>query len=294
MNPATPPAVSGQGWHARLDLAFAARAGVTRLAHNRHEGPLRLIRALPLPQGRCQAVIVHPPGGLVGGDRLEIDVALEEDAQVLCTTPGAQKWYRAHRDGACARTRIKVASGATLEWLPQPTIVYDAAQVDQSLSIDLMGDARMIGWECMVMGRAAMKERFLQGMLRQSVELSVDGRARWHERTVARASDRVFDSSLGWGGRTVACTVWAVSSGARPMDGLRDTWRSSLAAACETPEGVHARMQGATSLVEPGLLVARLLADDAQSVMVAAQGLWAAARPVVIGAPGDPPRIWAT
>ena len=294
MNPAIPLAVSGQGWHAHLDLAFAAHAGVTRLTHNRHEGPLRLIRALPLPQGRCQAVIVHPPGGLVGGDRLEIDLALAEGAQVLCTTPGAQKWYRAHRDGAYARTRIQAASGTALEWLPQPTIVYNAAQVDQSLRIDLMGDARMIGWECMVLGRAAMKERFLHGVLRQSVDLWVDGRTRWHERTAARAADRIFESSLGWGGRTVACTVWAVSGGACPLEVLRDTWRSALATACKTPEGLHARMQSATSLVEPGLLVARLLADDAQSVMLAAQALWASARPVVIGAPDDPPRIWAT
>ena len=294
MNLQTRPAASGQGWHARLDLAFAAQAGVTRLTHNRHEGPLRLIRALPLSEGRCQAVIVHPPGGLVAGDRLEIEIALADDAQVLCTTPGAQKWYRAHREGACAQTRIAVASHATLEWLPQPTIVYDAALVDQSLRMDLASNAQMIGWECMVLGRAAMKEQFLRGMLRQLIELRIDGRTRWSERTVAQAGDRLFESSLGWGGRTVACTVWAVAANGMAMDALRDVWRSVISECSGEPAGTQVRLEGGVSQVEPGLLTARLLADDAQVVMQAAQQLWAAARPVLLGSRGDPPRIWAT
>lgn len=294
MNPTTRPAASGQGWHARLDLGFTAKAGVTRLTHNRHHGPLRLIRALPLSEGRCQAVIVHPPGGLVAGDRLEIGMTLDPDAQVLCTTPGAQKWYRAHREGACARTRIAVGAHAALEWLPQPTIVYDEALVDQSLQIDLAGNARMIGWECMVLGRAAMKERFLRGVLRQLIDLRVDGRLRWSERTVAQAGDRLFESTLGWGGRTVACTVWAVAANGMAMDTLRDAWRGAISQASGEPAGTQTRLVGGVSLVESGLLTARLLADDAQVVMQAAQQLWAQARPVLLGLQGDPPRIWAT
>jgi urease accessory protein len=294
MNPATPLAVSGQGWHARLDLRFAQRAGVTWLAHNLHEGPLRLIRALPLPHGRCQAVIVHPPGGLVGGDRLDIDVALDDGAQVLCTTPGAQKWYRAHREGARARTRVVVGADAALEWLPQPTIVYDAAQVNQALQIDLAGSARTIGWDCLVLGRAAMRERFLHGFLRQSVELRIDSRVRWSERTWAPAGDRLFESVLGWGGRTVACTLWAVAAGAASLDTVCHDWRTLIGQACAEVSAQNARLTGAASQVEPGLLMARLLADDSQAVMQAAQSLWSAARPAVIGAAGDPPRIWAT
>lgn len=294
MDTAVRPAAAGQGWHARLDLRFAQRAGITRLAHNLHEGPLRLIRALPLPHGRCQAVIVHPPGGLVGGDRLDIDVALDDGAQVLCTTPGAQKWYRAHREGARARTRIVVGPDAAMEWLPQPTIIYDAAQVNQALQIDLASSASMIGWECLVLGRAAMKEQFLHGVLRQSVELRIDGRLRWSERTWAPAGDRLFESVLGWGGRTVACTLWAVSAGAASLDAVCEDWRTFIGQACAGEGAQQARLTGAASQVEPGLLMARLLADDSQAVMQAAQSLWSAARPAVIGAAGDPPRIWAT
>ena len=291
--PATPPPRPA-GWLARLALRFEARDGATRLVHNRHEGPLRLIKALPLPDGRVQAVIVHPPGGLVGGDRLELDVALGAGARVLCTTPGAQKWYRAVRGGARARTRITAGVASRIEWLPQPTLVYDAAQVDQSLDIELAPDARMIGWECLVLGRAAMGERFLHGFLRQSVSVSVAATPVWAERTAVVAGDRLFASPLGWGGRTVACTVWAVAASGQITDECREDWRSLIAQYAGSKAGQRLRFEGGVSRVAPGLMMARLLADDAETVMTVAQGLWACARPSVLGAGSAAPRIWAT
>ncbi|MFM1989750.1 MAG: hypothetical protein RJA99_2707 [Pseudomonadota bacterium] len=282
------------GWHARLDLRFEARHGRTRLVHNRHEGPLRLIRSLPLDDGGCQAVIVHPPGGLVGGDALDLDLAVGEGARVLCTTPGAQKWYRSPGAAARARTRVTVGAGGALEWLPQPAIVFDRARVDQSIDFDLAPDARAIGWECLVLGRAAMGERFATGELRQRLGLSVGGTVRWAEHTAARAGDRLFASPLGWGGRTVACTVWAAAPDATIDDALRDGWRELLAAECATPDARAARLDAGTTRPTPGLLGARLLADDSQVAMRVAQALWARARPAVLGAASAPPRIWAT
>jgi urease accessory protein len=241
-------------------------------------------------------VIVHPPGGLVGGDLLELDVALDDGARVVCTTPGAQKWYRARASGgaASARTRVVLGAGAALEWLPQPAIVYDEARVDQSIAFELAADARMIGWECLVLGRAAMGERFARGTLRQSVSLSVGGAARWAEHAAADAGDRLFASPLGWGGRTVACSVWAVAPGEAIGEALRDAWRETIDAARESDEGRAARLDGGATVPTPGLLAARLLADDSQAAMRVAQALWARARPEVLGAASAPPRIWAT
>ncbi|HYF60907.1 MAG TPA: urease accessory protein UreD [Burkholderiaceae bacterium] len=295
MDLATPPAAAARaGWEARLELRFEARGPDTRLAANRHRGPLRLIRALPLPDGRCQAVIVHPPGGLVGGDRLELDIALGPGARVLCTTPGAQKWYRSPGEAACATTRVEVAAGGALEWLPQPTIVYDAARVEQSIDFSLASDARLLGWECLVLGRAAMGERFASGALRQRLSLSTAGVPRWVEQVDARAGDRLFASPLGWDGRTVACTVWAAAPAADVDDALRDAWRDALDRACASAGGRAARLRAGATRAAPGLLAARLLADDSETAMRAAQSLWAIARPALIGAPGEPPRIWAT
>ncbi len=287
-------APTSAGWHARLDLRFAPRDGATRLVRNRHEGPLRLIRALPQDDGLCQAVIVHPPGGLVGGDVLELDVALEAGARVLCTTPGAQKWYRSGGAAARARTRVVLGQGAALEWLPQPSIVYDEARVDQSIAFELAADARTLGWETLVLGRAAMGERFSRGALRQSVSLAIGGAVRWAEHAVADAGARLFASPLGWGGRTVACTVWAAAPGDAIDDALRDAWRGTIDAARDSDAGRTVRLDGGASVPCAGLLAARLLADDSETAMRVAQSLWARARPAVLGADRPPPRIWAT
>lgn len=294
------PAEAAAGWSARLDLRFEPHRGATRLVHNRHHGPLRLIRVLPQPDGRCDAVIVHPPGGLVGGDRLDLSLALAADARVLCTTPGAQKWYRTPGRAAQADTRITLGARAALEWLPQPAIAYDAAVVGQSIVFELAPGATLLGWECLVLGRAAMGERFERGALHQRVEVDFDGTPAWVEHTHANAHDRLFASPLGWGGRSVLCTVLAAVAPssppqrAMPDDTLRDAWREAVERACERDDARAVRLAGGVSLACPGLLAARLLADDAQVAMTVAHALWSLARPVLLGASSAPPRIWAT
>jgi urease accessory protein len=282
------------GWPARLDLRFDAQPdGLTRLVHNRHEGPLRLLRSLPQPDGSAQAVIVHPPGGLVGGDTLELTLSLGSGARVLCTTPGAQKWYRAERSGARAQTQLKAQSEAHLEWLPQPTLIFDGAQVDQALQIDLDAGARSIGWECVVLGRAARAERVIRGQVRLSLALSHAGRLLWEEQMAADAADRLFASPLGWGGRIAACTVWACGPESRVAE-LLSQWRALIETGLTEPAAQRHRLTGAATSPTAGLLLARLLADDAQPLMHLAERLWTVARPVLLDRTGQLPRIWAT
>ncbi len=300
-------------WPARLELVFERRERATRLVCNRHAGPLRLIRALPVADGSCEAVLVHPPGGLVDGDTLDIDVRVGASAHVLCTTPGAQKWYRraaahsragersaseqgdseqgdsARSPGAGSRvtTVLQVGAQAMLEWLPQPAIVYDGAHAEQEVVFDLAGDACLIAWECLVLGRRAMGERFRRGSLRQSLSLRIGGRLAWSERTVADAGARLFDSPLGWRGRCVAATVLAV--GVDPP-ALLEEWRAIL-------HGFESRtpaLDAAATRLEPRLLLARLLADEPEDAMQAARALRAAARRAFTGTEAHAPRIWAT
>ncbi len=290
----SPIAPSPVGWRAHLALRFARAGERTRLVHKRHEGPLRVMKTLPRPDGGCEAVIVHPPGGLVAGDWLELEVVLDPGARVVCTTPGAQKWYRSERGAAYARTSLQVADAAVLEWLPQPAIVFDRAQVDQAVTIELAPEATMIGWECLVLGRAAMGERFTQGRLRQRMTLTRSGVPCWAESTVAEASDRLFMSPLGWGRRTVACTVWLAAPAAQIADPVRDAWRAVLAQRDICPAGRAARLSAGVSRVDAGLMAARILADDAEPVMQLAQQLWRCARLAVLGETTVAPRIWAT
>ncbi|NBW46241.1 MAG: hypothetical protein EBR45_11905, partial [Betaproteobacteria bacterium] len=203
-------------WSASLDLRFGTRRGQTVLLQNTHRGPLRLIKALKADgessaaaggQTRLDAMIVHPPGGLAAGDSLRLRIDLEEGARVRSSTPGSQKWYRGR---ASASTHIQVARGAQLEWLPQPSIVYDGAFVDQSLRVDLDADCAMVGSECLVLGRRSMGERFANGWLRQSIRINRAGRPVWQDFTDAAADAPLWGASAGWAGRVVCASVWAI------------------------------------------------------------------------------------
>jgi urease subunit gamma/beta len=120
------------------------------------------------PEGprACQVIVVHPPGGVVGGDRARHRDALGAGSHVLATTPGAAKWYRAGTRaagaGSCSRqdVRLHAGAGAALEWLPQETIFYDGASVMLEHEVELGAGATYIGSEILCFGRRAMGERF--------------------------------------------------------------------------------------------------------------------------------------
>src|SRR5262245_65010945 len=113
-------------WRAQLDLRFACREGRTLLQERRSDGPLVVQKPL-YPEGGavCHAIVVHPPGGIAGGDQLALNVGDEDGSHALLTTPGAAKWYRSA--GSWAAQTLDFDVRGTLEWLPPETIVFDAA-----------------------------------------------------------------------------------------------------------------------------------------------------------------------
>src|SRR5690606_10316372 len=123
------------GWRARLDMILAKKAGKTVLEHVSHEGPLRIQRPF-YPEGErvCHLYLLHPPGGMVIGDALNVCVALESGAHALVTTPSAGKIYRA--DGSLRKQRqhveLRLQPEAVLEWLPQETILFNGARGEVS------------------------------------------------------------------------------------------------------------------------------------------------------------------
>lgn len=245
----------------------------------------------PRPGDPLEVVVLHPPGGLAGGDDVAVGLDLGPGCRVLATTPGAQKWYRkggvgAGKTPATARSRLTVGDGAVLEWLPQPAILYDRADARQLLEIELAGNGLCIGWEILVRGRAAMGERFACGRIDQTVSIRVDGVSWWQDRLLADADDRLFDSPVGWRGRTVAATVWAGGAGAgAAMTDLLAQWRQ--------PTEAGSLLIG-VSRVTPDLMLARLLGNDSEAVFEACRALWRSARNSLLGREGDSPRIWTT
>ena len=173
-------------WHGRLSLHYT-RDGERTVAHDRHEGPLRVLKALyPEGHGICHHVLVHPPGGIVGGDLLDINVALDAGTRALITTPGATRFYRSSGAAAAQHATLCVADGARLEWLPLETIAYRGCIGENRVRLELAAGAQTIGWDVLALGLPAAGEPFEAGVFTQQLELP----GCWLERGRIAASDK--------------------------------------------------------------------------------------------------------
>lgn len=279
MNLPLPTALFTPSWHAELELAYARFGDCTRPVQRRHLGPLRVQKHLYAEGPEvCQHIIVHPPGGIAGGDRLNISARIEQDAWAQITSPGAAKWYRA-TGPAYQQLDLKVAAGATLEWLPQETIVYSAAQAELTTSIELEGDARLFYWDVVALGRPASGERFDLGHFQAHLDIRRDGRLLWHERQRITGGDGLLDSPIGLDGNPVFATLLVTGE----ID-------AELLERCRSLG--HAVRGDLTQL--PGLLVARCLASEALLARAWLIDLWRLLRPALLGREAQPPRIWNT
>lgn len=279
MNSPAATALFTPSWHAELELAYARFGATTRPVLRRHLGPLRVQKHLYAEGPEvCQHIIVHPPGGIAGGDRLAISARVERGAWAQLTSPGAAKWYRA--TGPASQTlRLQVAPGATLEWLPQETIVFSAAQAELTTLIELQGDARLFYWDVVALGRPASGERFEQGHLQAHLDIQRDGRPLWHERQRIKGGDGLLDSPIGLDGQPVFATLL--------VTGEIDSQLLERCRALEHP------VRGDLSQL-PGLLVARCLASEALQARAWLIDLWRLLRPALLGREAVPPRIWNT
>lgn len=261
------------GWKAELQLRFAARGASTILAERRFDGPLVVQKALHPEPGVCHAIVVHPPGGIAGGDELALDAAAEAGAHALLTTPGAGKWYRS--SGAFASQRLRFRAAGTIEWLPRETIVFDGALASLECEVDLEAGGSYIGWEILCLGRSGSGERFRRGSVRLATRVRRQGRLLWSERGRIEAESGIADSPAGLAGHVVVATM--VATLASPD---RD-----LVAACRE----HAAV---TCL--PELAVARWLGDSTEEAFERLTRIWSLVRPAVAQREAAMPRIWST
>ena len=225
------------------------------LSERRSDGPLVVQKPL-YPDGpeRCHAIVVHPPGGIAGGDELVLKV--KSDGNALLTTPGAAKWYRSA--GAWAKQELDLQAEGSLEWLPRETIVFDGALADLRCNVKLGADASFVGWEVVCLGR------FARGRLRTETRVMRGESMLFVEKGEVEGGGRLMRSPVGLGGRTVFGTFIAT-----------------------TDEKVSVNNLVTTRL--PGLLVGRYLGDSSEEALQAFTRLWKALRPSAVE-----PRIWST
>lgn len=273
-----PDAPTAGGWHAGIRLGLALRGGRTVLAQRERHGPLSVQRPFYPEGGVCHVYLLHPPGGVVGGDVLDIEVGLGSGARAVVTTPGATKFYRSDGRRALQSQRLRVAADAVLEWLPQETICFPGAEVRLDTVVELNGSARLAMWDILCLGRPVIDEPFDQGSIDNRLLIQRDGVPLLIDRLRVRPDNRDRLSLMA--GLPVAGTLLISGAGEEEIAACRDLLLAEA--------GDYA---GAT-LVED-LLIVRYLGGSTERARRMFTRVWQALRPPGIDSPAVP-RIWAT
>ncbi|MDO8283558.1 MAG: urease accessory protein UreD [Rhodoferax sp.] len=274
------------GWHAQLKLDYSVEAQRT-VARHTHSGPLRILQSL-YPEGDaiCHNVLVHPPGGLVGGDTLDIAVRAQSGSHALITTPGASRFYRSDGQSALQRSQLRLEQDARLEWLPLEAICYSGCLAENRITMDLAPGAELMGWDITALGLPNAQLPFVAGHLRQHIEVP----GVWLERGTLDASDsRLLDGPVGLAGQRCMASFFFVAGSALGRERRQAALDSARAVIA--PHTL-ARTAGATS-PHPRVIVVRVLAPVVEPAMDLLRALRHTWRQLLWDKAPSSPRIWS-
>ncbi|MGM0672785.1 MAG: urease accessory protein UreD [Pseudomonadota bacterium] len=286
------PEPRADGWRARLELGFESGSCRTVLRHRRHYGPLRVQRTFHPEGDPCHSYLLHPPGGVVGGDTIEIDVGSAAGAHALITTPAAGKFYRSAGETARQRQHFRVGDGAALEWLPALNILHAGARAALHSRFDIAPGGRLLAWDLLGLGRPGSGDHFEQGSCDLALEVDAGERRLLRERLHLEGGGALLQAPWGLQGRRYLATLIASPGTGEMLDALRDQ-----AAGDRTDPVMGCTLLGGAAIAdvqEGGLLACRWLAHSGEALWEAMIRAWFLLRPLVMGRPASAPRIWST
>jgi urease accessory protein len=274
-------------WHARLQLDYTAEHNARTVARYEHKGPLRILQSL-YPEGDaiCHNVLVHAPGGLVGGDTLDITATVGPGAHGLVTTPGATRFYRSAGPLALQRSHLTLAEGARLEWLPLEALCYSACQAENHLTLNMAPGAECIAWDVTALGLPHAGQPFEQGRFTQHLEVP----GLWLERGVIDAADdRLLSSPLGLAGHR--CTASMFFATGTPLDRTR---RDAALDAARAVMDLHPlKATAGATCPNDRMVMVRVLAPQVEPAMQLLRQVRSAWRAGLWQLDAVQPRIWA-
>ena len=282
MNGELPQQQQGSGWLAELELNYAVRRDKTCLVQKKRRGPLTMQRPF-YPEGNiCHSYLLHPPGGVVGGDKLKIKLEAQPASHCLITTPGATKFYRSKADLSSEQSQIiHIAENSIVEWLPQQNIFFPGARSSLNTQIDVAPTGKFITWEMHCFGRPANRESFHNGNISSRTEISIGGELRLVEQLFTD-NDSLIQSPSGLRKVAMQGSLIAAPCNQQQRDQLERILHHYI-----YPDSI-----GLTLVDE--VLVVRVLGDQIEPILDIFTQLWSQLRSEWLQKPPCAPRIWDT
>ena len=276
-----------RSWKAKLELGYQYFDQKTRLMSNRHSGPLRVLKPFfPERDGTSHTYLLHPPGGLVIGDHLSIDIELATQSQVLVTAPSAGKIYNAAGSMAqqCQSVSITCHAGAVCEWLPHETIVFSGANAKLRMDVELYEGAHYFGWDVICLGRPAASETFEQGSVESIFNLKLDSTLILRDRFYLDGGSEQLRSQIGFQSSPIYGQLFFTGDYSNQIS----AWRDQLC--LPTSDSTLFEI----SQIRPELCSARYLGCSAEQAKNLFYQVWERVRPIQQNKSVTQPRIWNT
>jgi urease accessory protein len=267
--------------HGVARIGYASDKGVSRLATLEQRTPLRVLFPRPPAGDPPTAALVTTSGGLVGGDRLDVEATVGANASALVIGQAAEKVYRSLGADCRVAVTLSVGAGGWLEWLPQETILFEGSRLRRQMALDVAADGRALAGEMLVFGRIARGETLTYGLVRDAWMVRRDGRLVWADALHMDSDDIVgcLKAPAGFDGAQACATAVYVGPDA---SGRLDLARSLLAC-----DGVRAGASLCGSV-----LVMRWLGVEPSAVRAAFETFWTGFRSAVANLPPRLPRLW--
>lgn len=271
------------GWRASLELEYERRLAKTCLVKKQHCGPLMVQKPFyPEAEQCCHTYLIHPPGGIAGGDQLYINAQINDNSHVLITTPAATKFYRSIGPQALQQQILNVSSNAILEWLPQETVYFSEANVVNKTIFHIHPTTSLFAWEIQCLGLTAQQQDFELGSCIQRLEVWQQNKPLILETNRFIGGDQQLQSACGMNGYKALAT-FIIKDPKQCLD-------NSIIMAVKS--NYHSIVTASTYV--HGFFIIRALAEYAEEIKNYFTQVWHYARPLMIAQDACPPRIWKT
>jgi len=272
---------SNASWCASLQLQFSLKNNKSFPSFVKHFGPLRVQRAFyPESSNICHSYILHPPGGIVGGDTLDISIELQKYSHAFVTTPGATKVYRSKKYSEINNT-LNLEQEATLEWMPQETLLFSDSWCKQKTTINMHKSSNLCFWDIVCFGMPAINKKFTEGDFRQSLQINIDGKPILIEKNNITGSSDILSKKWGFQDYYIAGILVLYVTEKIDVEVYRvvaSDYSSSI-----------------VGITQKGpFIICRALSDDAESMRKCFSAMWRVWRESVLGISAIKPRIWDT